>query len=181
MSRRIDTHYISTIHGRDNTLQKLTTAVLNEKNGISKDVLYYNNNKAVSLYQTARAQFPGELTGSPYIHNIIEPGINFNRRFTNQTETQQFNRRFDKSKAVNKDGTPIRLNHYTNAEFDSFDTSLSGSNQGTRLGDGIYLSSSGTAFAYAGKNKYIVYASIQKPFDFFFSGNIPVCPGDGII
>ena len=66
---------------------------------------------------------------------------------------------------LRQDGSPILLYHYTDAEFDSFDVGRSGSNQGDRLGDGIYLSSSPTAFESYGKNRLDMYASIQNPFE----------------
>ncbi len=80
-------------------------------------------------------------------------------------ETRQFTRWFGDSKAVNRDGTPRTLYHYTNMDFEAFDPTLSGSNQGMRLGDGLYLSTSSTAFASYGKNKLEMYVSIQKPFE----------------
>lgn len=57
------------------------------------------------------------------------------------------------------------LYHYTDADFDAFDVSLSGSNQGQTHGDGIYLSSSKDAFAYAGKKQLVFHACIKRPFE----------------
>lgn len=80
-------------------------------------------------------------------------------------ETRQFKKWFGNSKAINKDGTPRVLYHWTNSTFDTFDLSKSGSNQGKTHGDGIYLSTSKDAFSYAGKNLMELYASIRRPFE----------------
>lgn len=113
----------------------------------------------------AGLQLPGRLPNDGLVHTIHDAGSPVKSKFKKTTETQQFERWFGKSKAVNKDGSPRILYHYTDAEFDSFDVGKSGSNQGDRLGDGIYLSSNPTEFASYGKNRLDLYANIQNPFE----------------
>ena len=68
-------------------------------------------------------------------------------------------------KLLNRNGTPRVMYHYTDSTFTVFDPARSGSNQGMRLGDGIYISSSKTAFMDYGKNRMDVYADIKHPFE----------------
>ena len=69
------------------------------------------------------------------------------------------------SKTVSKDGTPRAVYHYTDSDFTVFDPDKSGDNQGKSHGDGIYVSTSPTEFAYAGKNKMELYVNIRNPFE----------------
>ena len=84
---------------------------------------------------------------------MTQNGESVNRKYVEQTETRQFKRWFGNSKVVDKKGAPRKLYHYTDGEFTVFDTGKSGSNQGMRLGDGIYLSTSPTEFSSYGKNR----------------------------
>ncbi len=74
---------------------------------------------------------------------------------------------FKNSKVRDKNGNLLVMFHNTNADFTVFDTSLSGKNQGSSKGAGIYLSSSSTEFsdvAY-GKKQMTLYANIKVPFE----------------
>lgn len=86
------------------------------------------------------------------------------------TFVKQFDKDFSAGAAVNpkllnRNGTPRVMYHYTDSTFTIFDPARSGSNQGMRLGDGIYISSSKTAFMDYGKNRMDVYADIKHPFE----------------
>ena len=86
------------------------------------------------------------------------------------TFVKQFDKDFSAGAAVNpkllnRNGTPRVMYHYTDSTFTVFDPARSGSNQGMRLGDGIYISSSKTAFMDYGKNRIDVYADIKHPFE----------------
>ena len=86
------------------------------------------------------------------------------------TFVKQFDKDFSAGAAVNpkllnRNGTPRVMYHYTDSTFTVFDPARSGSNQGMRLGDGIYISSSKTAFMDYGKNRMDVYADIKHPFE----------------
>lgn len=74
---------------------------------------------------------------------------------------------FKDSKVRDKGGRLQRVYHNTNADFTVFDVSKSGSNQGTSLGDGIYLSKSKSVFADSdyGDKQMVMYANITKPFN----------------
>ncbi len=96
---------------------------------------------------------------------MTQNGESVNRKYMEQTETRQFKRWFGNSKVVDKKGAPRKLYHYTDGEFTVFDTGKSGSNQGMRLGDGIYLSTSPTEFSSYGKNRMELYATISNPFE----------------
>ena len=90
---------------------------------------------------------------SEFTNTMTQNGESVNRKYVEQTETRQFKRWFGNSKVVDKKGAPRKLYHYTDGEFTVFDTGKSGSNQGMRLGDGIYLSTSPTEFSSYGKNR----------------------------
>lgn len=69
------------------------------------------------------------------------------------------------SKVVNDDGTPKVVYHGTNSEINAFDLSKSGTNEGSTLGKGIYLTDVKSIAESFGKNVYELYASIKRPFD----------------
>ena len=102
---------------------------------------------------------------SEFTNTMTQNGESVNRKFVEQTETRQFKQWFGNSKVVDKKGAPRKLYHYTDGEFTVFDTGKSGSNQGMRLGDGIYLSTSPTEFSSYGKNRMELYATISNPFE----------------
>ena len=164
---RINSNAVTSVFGKTNSVTKLLfDAIINEMNG-DFSLFYINKKEADALITRARLQLPGRHNYDGYINNIRDSRSPVKLKFENVTETTQFKRWFKKSKAVNKDGTPKLLYHNTNNEFTVFDTSRSGSNQGARLGDGIYLSSSPTEFAGSsyGSRQMQLYASIQKPYE----------------
>lgn len=106
-----------------------------------------------------------DINPDDYLNDVLgDIGTNNSPVEPAQYGTPQFREWFGNSKAV-KNGEPMHLYHRTNATFDTFDLSKSGSNQGNSLGDGIYLSTSKGAFDYAGGNVMDLYASIQNPFE----------------
>ena len=162
---RIDSNAVTTMHKRDNAVNLLVDAINAETSG-SIGVYYLDENKTTRILQYQGLQLPSTLKRpGGYIHSITDPASPVKPQLTSQLETKQFKLWFKGSKAVNSDGTPIILYHNTNADFEAFDVSLSGSNQGQTHGDGIYLSASKNAFAYAGKKQLVLYACIKKPFE----------------
>ena len=162
---RIDSNAVTTMHKRDNAVNLLVDAINAETSG-SIGVYYLDENKTTRILQYQGLQLPSTLKRpGGYIHSITDPASPVKPQLTSQLETKQFKLWFKGSKAVNSDGTPKVLYHNTDADFDAFDVSLSGSNQGQTHGDGIYLSESKDAFAYAGKKQLALYAVIKKPFE----------------
>ncbi len=170
----IDANAITSAHSRDNALSNLLrNAVISELAG-KNSIYYWQKNKAIQRLNGIGVQFPGSSSiADGYIHSIRDAGSFVNTKFENVTQTQQFKRWFGDwqkdpkraSKVVNADGTPRVMYHYTDSAFTVFDPARSGSNQGMRLGDGIYISSSKTAFMDYGKNRMDVYADIKHPFE----------------
>lgn len=135
--------------------------------------IYYAKKEATNLIP-AGVQFPIRIQEAIASGSIIRSfDQKVNRNISKNTESSQFKRWFGDwqnnparaSKAVNRDGTPKVLYHYTDNEFDTFDISRSGANQGKTHGDGIYLSSNPNEFSYAGKNRMQLYAAIFHPFE----------------
>lgn len=84
------------------------------------------------------------------------------------TESANFRKWFDGSKAVDADGKPKRFFHGTNAAFDTFATG--GGKEGVVLGYGAYFTDDpDRARTYAGKETGAaimpVYLSVQHPFE----------------
>lgn len=167
---RIDVNAISSAY------EKNTTSLVNEaiaQFNTGENSIFYIKKEADKLIG-AGVQFPARLKQIAASDGIVcKLGSKINMSVQNVTQSQQFKRWFgdwqnhpaSASKVVNKDGTPKVVYHYTNSDFTAFDTGRSGSNQGMRLGDGIYLSSSETEFAGYGKNKMVLYANIRNPFE----------------
>ena len=161
----IDSNHVVSVQGRNNAITKLLAdAVRKELNG-ETGIYYWNKNEALPLTVGSGLQLPGVHISDGLIHSIFDAGSPVNRKYMEQTETRQFKRWFGDSKVVDKKGAPRKLYHYTDGEFTVFDTNKSGSNQGMRLGDGIYLSTSPTEFSSYGKNRMELYASILNPFE----------------
>ena len=161
----IDSNHVVSVQGRNNAITKLLAdAVRKELNG-ETGIYYWNKNEALPLTVGSGLQLPGVHISDGLIHSIFDAGSPVNRKYVEQTETRQFKRWFGNSKVVDKKGAPRKLYHYTDGEFTVFDTGKSGSNQGMRLGDGIYLSTSPTEFSSYGKNRMELYATISNPFE----------------
>lgn len=162
---RIDANRVLTYYEKKKMDELIREAVAKENIG-EVGVYYADKTKSQALVKQAGIQFSGRfknyLASDSIIHHL---GENASISIGSVENSLQFKRWFGKSKAVKKDGSPRLLYHYTDAEFDSFDVGRSESNQGDRLGDGIYLSSSPTSFASYGKNRLEMYASIQNSFE----------------
>lgn len=161
----IDSNHVVSPHGKGNAITKLLLDALKKENAGKTGVYYINKTEAQDLCARAGVQFPGTAAQDGLIHSIFDAGSPVNRKYMEQTETRQFKRWFGDSKVVDKKGAPRKLYHYTDGEFTVFDTGKSGSNQGMRLGDGIYLSTSPTEFSSYGKNRMELYATISNPFE----------------
>ena len=161
----IDSNHVASSHGKGNAITKLLLDALKKENAGETGVYYINKTEAQDLCARTGVQFPGTAAQDGLIHSIFDAGSPVNRKYVEQTETRQFKRWFGNSKVVDKKGAPRKLYHYTDGEFTVFDTGKSGSNQGMRLGDGIYLSTSPTEFSSYGKNRMELYATISNPFE----------------
>ena len=173
-SYTIDANAITSAHSRDNAIRNLLRNAVTSELAGKNSIYYWQKNKAIQRLNGIGVQFPGASSiADGYIHSIRDAGSFVNTKFENVTQTQQFKRWFGDwqknpkraSKVVNADGTPRVMYHYTDSTFTVFDPARSGSNQGMRLGDGIYISSSKTAFMDYGKNRMDVYADIKHPFE----------------
>ncbi len=166
-NKTIDSNAVTTVFGKNNALKKLQKA-LQQHSDNSLEIYYWDKKIASALLRSAELQLPGLPPQGGYIGSIRSAASKVNTRIDSQTDTLQFRRWFSGSKAVNKDGTPMVMYHYSNAaEIEEFDLSRVGSNQGTSLGDGIYMSSSPQAFSNEdyGKYRHEWYAAIKKPYD----------------
>ena len=161
----IDSNHVVSVQGRQNAVSKLLVQAMEKENAGETGVYYINKTEAQDLCARAGLQLPGSAAQDGLIHSIFDAGSPVNRKYVEQTETRQFKRWFGDSKVVDKKGAPRKLYHYTDGEFTVFDTGKSGSNQGMRLGDGIYLSTSPTEFSSYGKNRMELYATISNPFE----------------
>ncbi len=161
----IDSNHVVSVQGRQNAVSKLLVQAMEKENAGETGVYYINKTEAQDLCARAGLQLPGSAAQDGLIHSIFDAGSPVNRKYMEQTETRQFKRWFGDSKVVDKNGAPRKLYHYTDGEFTVFDTNKSGSNQGMRLGDGIYLSTSPTEFSSYGKNRMELYATISNPFE----------------
>lgn len=165
---RIDSNSLTTLFAKSNALSQLRDAISHTNQG-KTELFYWDKKEAINLLQRRGLQLPNRLPQTGFVNSIRDISSNVKIKFNDVTETQQFKRWFGKSKAVNKDGTPRVLYHYTNTDFTVFDTERSGKNQGKTKGDGIYLSTSEDEFSYAGNKAMKLYASIQHPFEMQFT------------
>lgn len=169
---RIDSNALTSVFGKKNAANQLQAAIDNTVNG-KTELFYWDKKRSLALLQGAGLQLPRGLPQDGFVHSIREPGSFVKAKMDNVTNSLQFKRWFgdwnggkrNVSKVVNRDGSPRVVYHYTDADFEAFDTSKSGSNQGATLGDGIYVSTNPTEFSYAGKNRLELYASIKNPFE----------------
>lgn len=169
---RIDSNALASVFGKKNAANQLQTAIDNTVNG-KTELFYWDKKRSLALLQGAGLQLPSGLPQDGFVHSIREPGSLVKAKMDDVTNSLQFKRWFgdwkggkrNVSKVVNRDGSPRVVYHYTDADFEAFDTSKSGSNQGVTHGDGIYVSTNPAEFAYAGKNRLDLYASIKKPFE----------------
>ena len=168
----IDSNALASMFGKKNAPKQLKNAIDNTVNG-KTELFYWDKKRSLALLHLAGLQLPGNLPQDGFVHSIREPGSLVKAKMDDVTNSLQFKRWFgdwkggkrNVSKVVNRDGSPRVVYHYTDADFEAFDTSKSGSNQGVTHGDGIYVSTNPTEFAYAGKNRLDLYASIKKPFE----------------
>lgn len=169
---RIDSNALTSVFGKKNAANQLQAAIDNTVNG-KTELFYWDKKRSLALLQGAGLQLPRGLPQDGFVHSIREPGSLVKAKMDDVTNSLQFKRWFgdwnggkrNVSKVVNRDGSPRVVYHYTDADFEAFDTSKSGSNQGVTHGDGIYVSTNPKEFAYAGKNRLDLYASIKKPFE----------------
>ncbi|MBQ1789312.1 MAG: hypothetical protein II008_03970, partial [Oscillospiraceae bacterium] len=175
----MDVNMLSTSYPRD--VSALIREAVAQYNTGEKSIFYVKKGEAGRLYDRAGVQFPLATRRAPsslegIIHQIPEK---VNMEISHETQSTQFlrwfgdwlNNRGRVSKAVNKNGEPMVLYHNTNADGITVFDPDHGGGQGRTHGDGVYLSSSPTEFAYAGKNQYQLYASIKNPFEMQLTRN----------
>ena len=155
----IDSNHIVSAQGRNNAITKLLAdAIQKELNG-GVGIYYWNKNEALPLTVQSGVQFPGGRINDGLIHSIFDASSPVNRKYLEQTKTQQFKRWFGKSKVINEDGTPKVVYHGTNAEFSVFQSA-----------DGAYWFSESEDYAESmmeerGGNRIIqAYLSMQNPY-----------------
>ncbi len=160
---RIDSNAVTSIYGKDYSISKvLYNALLEEANGNLFSVYYVDMEKATALFQGARVLMPKvpAVSANGFVHSIDEAGSPVNKKFSNQTETQQFKRWFGKSKVVNEDGTPKVMYRGDSADFTVFDRKKS---KGSNLyGRGFYFTDSDSHAGQYG-NTRAFYLSIENP------------------
>lgn len=168
----IDSNALTSLFSKQNAIAQLHTALTNTVNG-GVELFYWNKKQARALLQNKGLQLPKTLPQDGFVYSIHHNRSNVKPKFRDVTESKQFKRWFgdwqnkpkSSSKVVNANGTPKLVYHYTNNEFTTFDATKNGTNQGQSHGDGIYLSTSQSAYNYAGKHKMVLYANIKKPFE----------------
>lgn len=167
----VDANRVTSTYGKEKFAGLLEDAVEKENEGIPS--IYYIKNKveARSLFVTSGVQFPGLAKEVGLIHSIFDAGAKVNRKFLQQTETQQFKRWFGKSKVVDADGNPMVMYHGTRAEngnFTVFDYSKAVKKGGLglkALGKGNYFTSKPLDGSERFGSRVIkAYLSIQNPF-----------------
>lgn len=168
-----DSNHVLSYYDKTNIDSLMREIIARES--IGDTAIYYGNKKRIADFVKGPGlQLPDIFKSISDSETIIRDiDENVNRKIKDVTQTQQFARWFgdwqntpDKaSKVVNKDGTPKVVYHYTDSDFTVFDPDKSGDNQGKSHGDGIYVSTSPTEFAYAGKNKMELYVNIRNPFE----------------
>ncbi len=114
----IDVNMAATAYGRDSAIKELIAAITKEQAPGDEIGVFYVNKKATSrLLQTPGQELPSPLqTTDGFIHKITDKGSPVKTLPKNPLITLQFNRWFGNSKALNKDGSPMVLYHYTNGE-----------------------------------------------------------------
>lgn len=175
----MDVNMLSTSYPKD--VSGLIREAVAQYNTGEKSIFYVKKGEAGLLYDRAGVQSPQAARRAPsslegIIHQIPEK---VNMEISHETQSTQFlrwfgdwlNNRGRVSKAVDKNGEPMVLYHNTNADGITVFDPDHGGGQGRTHGDGVYLSSSPTEFAYAGKNQYQLYASIKNPFEMQLTRN----------
>ncbi len=159
----IDSNAITSVYGKKYSISNVLYNALNdEANGKAFSVYYVDTEKATALLQKAKVPMPkgSAISANGFVHSIDETGSPVNKKFSNQTETQQFKRWFGKSKVVNKDGTPKVMYRGDSADFTVFDRKKS---KGSNLyGRGFYFTDSDSHAGQYG-NTRAFYLSIQNP------------------
>ena len=122
-----------------------------------------DNNKVMGQYQsveTARAgrdRLDNKYGGYRYRVRKIESGeVKLSRR---QTNTPEFKRFFKDSKVVDENGQPLVMYHFTDADFNAFDTTRRAVG-----GEGSWFSNTpGKGYGDENENIMPVYLSLQNP------------------
>ena len=166
----MDTHAITSVHGRGNALTRLLSDALRDELAGKTKVYYWDKKRASSLLHRAGLQLPRSMPNDGYVHSIREVGSSVKERFESQTQTQQFRNWFKGSKVVNEDGSPKVMYHGTSRfGFYTFDTY--GGRYGL-MGMGSYFTDNKeVAEGYTKKGRgnnpgiYEVYLSVKNPIN----------------
>ena len=170
---RIDSHAIMSVYGKDFSISRvLKEAIENELNG-DFTLYYLDKEKSTRLLQGARVLMPKALATLPdgFIHRVTDADSPVKLKFTDETQTKQFQRWFGKSKVVDQDGKPLVMYHGTrteNGKFYVFDTEKAVKRGGLGLqamGKGNYFTSKRLDGTERYGSRIIqAYLSIKRPF-----------------
>ncbi len=161
----IDSNAITSAYGKNYSISNVLYNALNdEANGKAFSAYYVDIGKATALLQKARVPMPkgSAISANGFVHSIDEVGSPVNKKFSSQTETQQFKRWFGKSKVVDEDGKPLVVYHGTDAEFFEFDMGKGRANMDIQ---GAFFSPYEIDAGGYGKNVGSYYLSIKNPAD----------------
>lgn len=169
---RIDANHMVSVQGRANAVTKLLYDAVKKENAGQVGVYFLDEKRGLSVLKGAGLQLPGSLNGGHLIHTIAEAESPVNRKYLEQTDTQQFKRWFKESKVVDENGRPLLMYHGTrteNGKFWEFDYSKAKRKGGLgfkTLGKGNYF----TSKPLTGNERYGTrilecYLSIQKPVE----------------
>ncbi len=159
----IDSNAITSIYGKNFSISKVLYNALNdEASGKPFSVYYVDTKKATALLQKARVPMPksSAIGANGFVHNIDEAGSPVKKKFSNQTESRQFKRWFEKSTVVNADGTPKVMYRGDSADFTVFDRKKT--KPYNLYGRGFYFTDSPSHAGQYG-NARSFYLSIQNP------------------
>ena len=159
-SNTLDSNKVSTVHGNDDVLYRLSEAIDMHNNGMTS-LFYINKDKTTNVFRSAGNPIPRGLNAiDGFIHSITDPGSPVKMRIVNQTQTRQFKNWFKGSKIVNADGTPKIMYHGSRARFTIFDKSKAKSSG--LYGKGFYFTDSSSNAGLYGE-QYSVYLNIRNP------------------
>ena len=162
----VDANHVTSTYGRRNAIEKLKEA-MEKENG--SGVYYIKKVEARSLFTATGVQFPGFATQDGLIHSIFDVGAKVNRKFMEQTETQQFKRWFEGSVIKNEDGTPKVMYHGTPyggyTAFKDWQYFTDDKAYADKYQNPSASSIRGRYDAATNPTTYEVYLSVKKPFD----------------
>lgn len=167
--KQYDVNVLSSAYGRENTVTKLLTEAIQKENAGETGVYFLKKSEARSLFDESGVQFPGVAIQDGLIHSIFDAGAKVNRKFKEQTETQQFKRWFAGSKAVDENGKPKVFYHGTPyggfTVFKDWQYFTADKAYADKYHNPSASSIRGRYNPATNPTTYEVYLSVKKPFD----------------